>query len=86
MKKQSVFTRILIIVGSILVWVLALLQIVFSFRPLPGGGKFHLDYLLPAVSDSLQVSVFCFNCKYLCKFRISKHYHSREYIIPSFYW
>ena len=54
MKKQSVFTRVLIIVGSILVWVLALLQIVFSFRPLPGGGKFHLDYLLPAV-----LALFC---------------------------
>lgn len=53
-KKQSVFTRVLIIVGSILVWVLALLQIVFSFRPLLGGGKFHLDYLLPA-----ELALFC---------------------------
>ncbi len=54
MKKQSVFTRVLIIVGSILVWVPVLLPFVFSFRPLLGGGKFYLDYLIPA-----ELALFC---------------------------
>ncbi|NMD27861.1 MAG: hypothetical protein GYA81_07855 [Chloroflexi bacterium] len=54
MKKQSVFTRVLIIIGSILVWVPVLLPFVFSFRPLLGGGKFRLDYLIPA-----ELALFC---------------------------
>jgi hypothetical protein len=48
MKKQDVFTKVLAIAGTVLLWfpILApiLLSIVFGFQ----GGGFHLDYLMPA--------------------------------------
>ena len=48
MKTNTVFTKVLIVVGCILVWIPVLLPFVFAFSRLLGAGKFMLDYLIPA--------------------------------------
>jgi hypothetical protein len=46
--RKDTFTRILAILGAVLVWAPILLPIAFSAIGLIASGIFHIDYLMPA--------------------------------------
>jgi hypothetical protein len=48
MEKRSVLTRILAIVGTILVWLPVVAPFLFSVLHFVRSGRFLLDYLMPA--------------------------------------
>jgi len=48
MEKRGVFTKILAIVGTILVWIPILAPVLFSGITLLRSGRFRFDYLMPA--------------------------------------
>lgn len=48
MGKKNVLTKILAIVGTVLVWLPILAPITFSIISLIGDGRFRFDYLIPA--------------------------------------
>ncbi|MBN1888344.1 MAG: hypothetical protein JW850_10150 [Thermoflexales bacterium] len=48
MEKKDVFTRILAIVGTVLVWFPVLAPVLLAVIVLVAQGGFHFDYLMPA--------------------------------------
>ncbi len=48
MEKRGVFTKILAIAGTILVWIPILAPVLFSGIVLLRSGRFRFDYLMPA--------------------------------------
>jgi len=48
MEKNSVFTKILAITGTVLVWFPILAPVLFSIVSVIGDGIFRFDYLMPA--------------------------------------
>jgi hypothetical protein len=48
MEKKSVFTRILAILGTVLVWLPILAPILFALGAFISAGLFRFDYLMPA--------------------------------------
>ena len=48
MVKKDNFTKVLAIVGTVLVWIPILAPVVFSVISLLGDGIFRFDYLMPA--------------------------------------
>jgi hypothetical protein len=48
MEKKSVFTKILAILGTILVWFPILAPVLFGIAALFSRGRFLFDYLMPA--------------------------------------
>jgi len=47
MKKRGVFTKILLVTGTIFVWIPLMAPVVFSFIFLARAGLFRFDYLMP---------------------------------------
>ncbi len=47
-EKRGIFTKILAVAGSVLVWIPLLAPVLFSTVPLIKSGVFHFDYLMPA--------------------------------------
>ncbi len=47
MEKQTKLTKILAIIGCILLWLPLVAPVIFSIRFFQGSGRFMLDYLLP---------------------------------------
>jgi hypothetical protein len=47
-EKRGIFTKILAVAGTVLVWVPLLAPVLFSTVPLIKSGVFHFDYLMPA--------------------------------------
>ena len=48
MEKQSLLTRMLAIVGSVLVWLPLVAPLLFGLIRLIAGGPFRFDFLMPA--------------------------------------
>jgi hypothetical protein len=48
MTKKDIFTKVLAIVGTVLVWIPILAPVFFSVISLLGDGIFRFDYLMPA--------------------------------------
>lgn len=48
MKKKNTLSRILTIIGTVLVWIPILAPFVFGFASLIMDGIFHFDFLMPA--------------------------------------
>lgn len=48
MKEKNIFTKILTIIGTILVWLPILVPIFFSIVSILSDGVFRFDYLMPA--------------------------------------
>jgi hypothetical protein len=48
MRKNAIFTKILAIVGTALVWIPVLAPVVFACAALSRMGRFLFDYLMPA--------------------------------------
>jgi hypothetical protein len=48
MHKSDVFTKILAVAGTLLVWFPLILPFVFGFVSMAGDGRFRFDYFIPA--------------------------------------
>ena len=48
MEKKDIFTKILAILGTILIWLPILAPFVFALGPLIRAGRLRFDYLMPA--------------------------------------
>jgi hypothetical protein len=48
MENKGVFTKILAIAGTVLMWAPALMTVVFAVAGPVTSGRFHFDYLIPA--------------------------------------
>lgn len=48
MTKTNTFTKILTLVGTVLIWFPLLMPFIFAFASLMLDGRFRLDYLMPA--------------------------------------
>jgi hypothetical protein len=46
--KKSTWTRVLAIVGNVLIWLTLLSPVLFALMRLSSGGRFMFDYLMPA--------------------------------------
>lgn len=48
MEKKDVFSKIVTVIGSVLVWCVVLAPVVFGFFSLAAEGVYRFDYMLPA--------------------------------------
>jgi hypothetical protein len=48
MKNNAIYSKVLAVIGTILIWLPILSPFAFSIIRLITGGIFHLDYLMPA--------------------------------------
>ena len=75
MERKNTLSKILVIIGTVLVWIPILAPVIFGFVSLSLDGIYRFDYLMPA---ELGISVFTGGALLLCAAIITK---SRQRII-----